>query len=125
MATVTINNHEQRQVEQRMLVNQLVDNGFGSMLKSVGGSFKAGKVFGKTGGGLGKIAKSKGSIGGKIASGAGALVGKAQRTGAYKGASRFAGSTAGKMTGMGAGLAGTAGAGVAVGRASGSRRRRK
>lgn len=36
MTTVTINNYEQKQVEQRMLVNQLVDNGMGSLLRTVG-----------------------------------------------------------------------------------------
>ena len=120
MATVTINNHEQRQVDQRILVNQLVDNGLlGVGKRLIGGA----KTFGK---GIRRGISSPGiklkgankpfASGYKAGAGIGSAAGKAKG---------FAKSPAGKMTGMGAGLAGTAGAGVAVGRASGGRRRRK
>lgn len=57
MTTVTINNSQQRQVEQRMLVNQLVDNG---LMSSVGKIYKRGGMRG--------LAKKAGSIGGGMAS---------------------------------------------------------
>lgn len=60
MTTVTINNNEQKQVEQRMLVNQLVDNG---LMSSVGKIYKRGGMRG--------LAKKAGSIGGGMARKAG------------------------------------------------------
>ncbi len=98
MATVTINNYEQKQVEQRMLVNQLVDNGMGSLLKG------AGRIYKKRGiSGLAKTAKSIG--GGMARKAGGAIKTQARKTQAF--AKRNPGKTV-ALAGAGGGLAGGA-----------------
>ena len=63
MATVTINNYEQRQVEQRMLVNQLVDNGLLGSARKIGARFMAGAKGMKASAGVGKKALGSKSYG--------------------------------------------------------------
>lgn len=124
MATVTINNYEQQQVDQRMVTSELINNsllGAGrQLIKGVQKSaarFKAGATGMKAGVGK-KALGSKAYGAGKAVRGAGI---QAKRGGLK--ASKFAKSPAGKMTGMGAGLGATAGAGVATGMAMGRRKK--
>lgn len=143
---VTVNNSEQLKVEQRMLVNQLVDNGMSNLLRAgkimaKRGAMKAGRKVREIGASVGKAAKSAKAdlktgyrVGKNVSDKAtfGAVgrspLPKSIKSGAMVGmgvgkAKKFATSKAGKMTGMGAGIAGTAGAGVAVGRASNRKRK--
>ena len=119
MTTVTINNNEQRQVEQRMLVNQLVDNGLLGSARKIGARFMAGAKGMKASAGVGKKALASKSYG------AGRSVRKAGMMGKRMGqqANRSVGAFTSKHPTATAAIAG--GGAATAGLAYGTRRKSK